>query len=770
MNDSNQYLTLTAGGSVVPAPSFADVFIETDSPVLQTVGYYFASQTPNFYLYQEPEAYGPSYPSPPLPGSPFFAATNISPPLITGFGQLITVSGWAKMAIANGYSGKYAYLEQYWDKAYKIDTNGIATTNQTGLLSPYGEFFPSEPGPAALVTMPDIDTSQRGTGIVNVIKLQLDVNHDGVMDLTFGGPDNTSQDRPFVFWVNNDFDRLKHDIDDNEEYEDSTKTGSTYEPGPDCEYRDLHDVRKIPTRRDLEDFARLWICGVSSNVLAALPYAAPVTLSWKASGLQAPTIDLFAAGDFAQGGIGYLTNSDAGLTQIASQYIDRLAPGQTINLNWGAFANTLVADHMIFCGVSRGKGELVLTIWKGTNILAQTSAWIEIKDIKEMYERWTVGDSPKMDPTNTAYLASEDLPTGLAKFQYPSTIDTNTPYILFVHGWNMEQWEKDRFAERAFKRLYWQGYQGRFGLFRWPTDNGFSGEVFESSSNPLTDSRNYDRSEWIAWRSAAGLLNKLNDLNAKYPGHVYMLAHSMGNVVAGEALRLSGSNRVVNTYIASQSAIPAHVYDSTVTNALQFTYTYPTPPLSLLGSRNYGPDTPNIYGDWLAANSGAVGRRINFYNPNDYALAAPRWGFDQITKPDSRPLDFLYWFDGTPYDSVAGYTPGSTDDNPPWDHFFKGTSSGGAPLDITILTNRYEIMACAAESRSTALGATARITNFVPVDLTRLSNPLWVSDPSGHGYGDHFWHSAQFRGDAWQEWNYWKILLRSADEGFDIQN
>ena len=39
----------------------------------------------------------------------------------------------------------------------------------------------------------------------------------------------------------------------------------------------------------------------------------------------------------------------------------------------------------------------------------------------------------------------------------------------------MESWEKDRFAESAFKRLYWQGYQGRFGVFRWPTDYGFKG-------------------------------------------------------------------------------------------------------------------------------------------------------------------------------------------------------------------------------------------------------------------------------------------------------
>jgi len=140
---------------------------------------------------------------------------------------------------------------------------------------------------------------------------------------------------------------------------------------------------------------------------------------------------------------------------------------------------------------------------------------------------------------------------GRIAFRYTQPPDTNTPYILYVHGWNMSRYDKDRFAETAFKRLYWQGYKGRFGSFagrRIPVSPAFW--------QALTDTRNFDNSEFIAWQSAAGLLNKLNDLNAQYPGHVYMLAHSMGNIVAGEALRLAGNNQVVNTYVASQEPFP----------------------------------------------------------------------------------------------------------------------------------------------------------------------------------------------------------------------
>ena len=53
-------------------------------------------------------------------------------------------------------------------------TNGIVTTNTTGVVSPYGDFFPTQPGMVAMVTMPDIDTDAQGTGVVRVVSLNAD--------------------------------------------------------------------------------------------------------------------------------------------------------------------------------------------------------------------------------------------------------------------------------------------------------------------------------------------------------------------------------------------------------------------------------------------------------------------------------------------------------------------------------------------------------------------------------------------------------------------
>jgi hypothetical protein len=56
-------------------------------------------------------------------------------------------------------------------------------------------------------------------------------------------------------------------------------------------------------------------------------------------------------------------------------------------------------DHYIWCGVGHGSGALYLTIADGNgNVLAQSSQFIKIQDIKQMYERWTVGDNDDHNP------------------------------------------------------------------------------------------------------------------------------------------------------------------------------------------------------------------------------------------------------------------------------------------------------------------------------------------------------------------------------------
>ena len=715
---------------------YSEYFQNVTAPSLTTVSYYF-TQAKDISFPDAETIY-------PMPNDGVFTANDTTPLLIASVGQPTAIYGWAKQQSSNGDSTKYGFLGQYFDPT--------SVQSATGILSEYGDFMALQPGQFTLKTKADPDqNNMQGSCTVYAISLNVDANHDanndGSINTTYGGPDTTSPTKPYMFWVNNNYDRSALDPDDNVNYEDDV---SGYLPNslkfdtPDCSYEDS-GARKIPTKRDLEDFARLWVSGITPDLLAAFPAGSIVTLTWGDVGnpnLNNPTIDIFQAAD-ADGGTGYLTDETTAAKQVditQCPYIGRLEPGGSIQLNATDFENDWAGNYFIWCGVSSGSGALTLTISDATGrTLVQTTAYIQLVDIKKMYDRWSVGENPSIAPSTTPVLVGAN--------QYPLSADPNSPYILFVHGWNLQTWEKDRWAETAFKRLYWQGYQGRFGEFRWPTDNGFKG-TWQQLVTSQKD--NFDKSEYNAWQSGLGLLVQLQSLNSQFPNDVYLLAHSMGNIVASEALRLSNT-QVVNTYVASQAAVTAHTYDGSLPNSL-FTSTTPT--------------TPNIYGNWFAGVNGhGALRAINFYNVNDYALSIAHWGYDQQLKPDASVLENgSLWF--------YGYN-GSASDPPPWNNFYRVSypSIGRiyVALDIVNLRiNLYEAMAYAAQAYTTALGATPGVNNIAQnVDLGTIwppdTNPNFQNDP----FGEHFYHSAEFRGDTILEWNYWNTLLFQ-QSGFNI--
>lgn len=524
---------------------------------------------------------------------------------------------------------------------------------------------------------------------------------------------------PYVFWVNNDYDRW-HDVDCNliggncdHEQDDlgpiEVLKLPSYQRAPDCNYVNAFGQRVIPCTRDLEDFARLWMAGVSSNLIAALPTNSTLTLSW-ADYEGEPTIDLFAAAD--GGSAGYLTNAAIATNQIdpvQCPYLGRLGPGQQIQFTKSTWRDS----QFIWCGVKYGGGALILTIADGSgNTLAQTKSYIDLVDIKQLYERWTVGESVKMAPMAVPIAAPDGIGIGASPTRFGPPDTPNQPYILFVHGWNMETWEKDRFAEAAFKRLYWQGYQGRFGSFRWPTGNKFSGVI-----SAITDAHNYDNSESNAWASAKGLLNLLTNLNTTYAGNVYLMAHSMGNIVAGEALRRAGAAQVVDTYIAMEGAVPSHAYD-------------PFAPVRLLNATGINLDsgTPNCYSNYWTPgspcyfnSSAGAATYLNFFNTNDWALSW--WKPNQDMKPDS------------------GYN-------------YDGTNFWHSGLLLLFPVDTYEIFALADEARCYAIGAQPNVGG---VFLTSRQVDLGV--PPFNFSTQHKYHSGQFRSDNMARAIFWNRLL-----------
>ena len=77
----------------------------------------------------------------------------------------------------------------------------------------------------------------------------------------------------------------------------------------------------------------------------------------------------------------------------------------------------ITGDHptlsLLFCGKTAGRGQLVLTIKKAGELVAQfPPVYLELLDIKDMYERWTVGDGNGAVPDNVARLTDRAMSSG----------------------------------------------------------------------------------------------------------------------------------------------------------------------------------------------------------------------------------------------------------------------------------------------------------------------------------------------------------------------
>lgn len=602
------------------------------------------------------------------------------------------------------------------------------------------------------------------------VELAVDMNRDGAIKFsTDDDSDATSSMEPFRFWLNDDTDR-EHSVDGNDSEEDDI--GGAEATGLQADWKS----NIIVSKRDLEDFARILVS--TSGLTGAFKpkngtdqAEADLYLGFQwADTTGSPGVKIYPHVE-TDGGTQYLTDTATADAQIGLDYAmkdfrDTAAPatsgGNLVTGSdflviapryFGGLSDAQPKTFFLFEGVTAGKGQLKLVVLRKENgsytkIGDGPGVWMDLKNIRDMYEHWSVGNY-NGGPLDSLQQASS--------FGYTAQSPEEAKYILFVHGWNMEQWEKERFAETAYKRLYWQNYKGRFGLFSWPTTHGFEGP-----KSAVLDGTNYDRGEFVAWSAAPTLKQLFVQLNGQYPNQLYVVAHSMGNVVAGEALRLAtlaGTGQVVNTYVATQAALPAHCYDGV--RASDVDPDFAGVPIGHRFDGTVVWQTPNIYGDWLRTNGGAASARINIYNVNDYALWHDVWELNQIFKPDSPDFPdqrFKYGFTGDP----ATANPNN------FTRYYDMITTPLALGDRANVQSRYEIMSFAAESRSKAVGATA--SNLTLGDAIDLQT-IWPDDTGllgadGQKWGAHKWHSAQFRSTNMRQGNYWKTLLGT--RGFNL--
>lgn len=529
------------------------------------------------------------------------------------------------------------------------------------------------------------------------VDLAVDANRDGVIKFagnfqsTQGKPtDKTTEAKPFRFWCNDDFDSGDAD-------------------SPDAASSNTGDL-KVNCKRDLEDYARLHI-NIGGLQDAIVNGDIQVGLEWRNT-TGSPSIKICRAvepdggNEYIQGGAD--GNENWADSQILLQNASLLGPiGSDGGFKFpasfwqsGSYGlPALSADHpnryLLFDGITEGKGELVLTFWKGTTKIGEGGGvWLDIKNIKKMYERYKASPegiaTPYTNSSGQFNNASTPQNNEMGQtFDKPS--DETKDCLVFVHGWNNSFNDSINTAETMFKRLWWQGFKGHFVAFRWET----------LTQTDLAPAGEYNRSDSRAFIYGAALKETASTLSEQYT--VSVVAHSMGNIVTGEAMQ---EGMQIRNYIMMQAAVPASCYDpnaATLARLVDKDAQVPTPDLHdpTLGYRGY-----------LQSISGTITR---YYNPFDYALATgytvilgipaieSNWEANQLSyKPDG-----AYGTQGWQY----GYNPSNTLSKRGWllnDGFHVSPPVFGTTFPdyrYRLVNDSFEMKAFIARSRTKAVGA-----------------------------------------------------------------
>ncbi len=221
-------------------------------------------------------------------------------------------------------------------------------------------------------------------GYYDVILLQANLAVDGNRDgqMSFDDPfvrdaDKTTSDKPYRFWLNDD-----DDTELNYDGEGGSPTGPLENEQVPARRQDS-SLHQIISKRNLEDFARLWID--VSGATDALDWGMQIGLKWK-NVTGAPAINIYPSAD-GEGSPSYLTDDAAAQTQIGSSTFNDAVRDknnkQAVDAN-GTFIfkpdywNNLSDDNpkkcFLFEGVSEGKGELtVVFLDQNGNELAEVA-------------------------------------------------------------------------------------------------------------------------------------------------------------------------------------------------------------------------------------------------------------------------------------------------------------------------------------------------------------------------------------------------------------
>ena len=460
----------------------------------------------------------------------------------------------------------------------------------------------SKESPGTLLLNPGVTEEYMEVSLVPSI-LAVDADRDGTIALD---QDVTSKGRPYVFWLNNDADGS--DVQTAEEIPAFSKD---WEDGSIRSIRDLEDVTRLHLRVD-----------PFKNELGLNELS--LGLEWKDVSGTGPSIRLYPHKD-ATGSLDYLSDEEIAVKQVAA-LSNPLGTPSEVNVGRphhipsltharnSSFQDTGLIP-LLFEGCREGKGRLTLNLYNSSDqIIGEVgSVWIELKDVRRMYTRQRGLPKPHFPPARTQdmnpYFDIIVQNTSMDDLAYDEPDDVTEDTIVLTHGIHslqlVSQDQADRIyvthmASTTFKRLWWQGFRGRFAFYKW--------EALPAVM--------YNEGEFRAWKSGRGLALMFNGLKGT---NKHLISHSLGAVVASSAIRDYHANP--KTVLFLNAAIPSSCFDQEQPST--------RPSLSVC---------PDLAADWgyRGYHSKVDGRHVvNFANTTDPATGDP-WNLFQDSKPFPR--------------------------------------------------------------------------------------------------------------------------------------
>jgi pimeloyl-ACP methyl ester carboxylesterase len=142
-------------------------------------------------------------------------------------------------------------------------------------------------------------------------------------------------------------------------------------------------------------------------------------------------------------------------------------------------------------------------------------------------------------------------------------IDPTKPTVVFVHGFNVSEDDAKATFSEVYKRLYWLGFRGNFIGFAWRGDIGNITSIDPGAGATIHWYNNVDS----ALHTAPSLLLFLRDLRSQVGAQkIDVIAHSLGNLVVSDALRLNQltpplpEGPLIRNYITIEPAVWEEAY------------------------------------------------------------------------------------------------------------------------------------------------------------------------------------------------------------------